>query len=232
MDLYAMVRKCPTWAKTRIKLRRTTHRSSCSQRPDPWSQSPSTFLACFSKLDVEMSTYLSFVAVIYDRSTKLTKRHHSETLRPARYLGTSRTSAYQTMEHRKIFMRTTVSASPRISFKVCVQYWTWIIKPQQRITHKPTVKWSDTTERWMLLSRLTLTITLGWDLYTPALTYAYTFQPHSSISLAPFESVLSRPPPPLALQSQPFTWIPAVESRDKWRRWLAETISEAKRELE
>ena len=41
-----------------------------------------------------------------------------------------------------------------------------------------------------------------WDLYTPAITYAYNCQPQTSTAYAPFELVLSKPPGQLALQAQ------------------------------
>ena len=66
---------------------------------------------------------------------------------------------------------------------------------------------------------------LDWDLYTPALTYAYNCQPHSSTSLAPFELVLSRPPPPLSLQEQPAAslWprIPVMRGEHSLRKLFA-----------
>lgn len=40
-----------------------------------------------------------------------------------------------------------------------------------------------------------------WDLLTGALNYAYNTQVHSSTSPAPFEMVLSRPPPHLQVQT-------------------------------
>lgn len=39
-----------------------------------------------------------------------------------------------------------------------------------------------------------------WDLYTLSLTYTYNGLRHTSTALEPFELVLSRPPPPLALE--------------------------------
>lgn len=47
-----------------------------------------------------------------------------------------------------------------------------------------------------------------WDLFTPALTFAYNRQPHTSTGLAPFDLVVSRPIPPLlseALSQEPDT---------------------------
>jgi transposase InsO family protein len=38
-----------------------------------------------------------------------------------------------------------------------------------------------------------------WDEYTAAITFGYNCCIHSPLGLAPFELVLSRPPPPLAV---------------------------------
>ena len=67
-----------------------------------------------------------------------------------------------------------------------------------------------------------------WDLYTPTLTYAYNCQPHTSTSLAPFELILSRPPPALALQARNKAPVSVKTAHDKWRRWLSKTLAEAR----
>jgi hypothetical protein len=41
---------------------------------------------------------------------------------------------------------------------------------------------------------------VDWDDYTSAITYGYNSRIHASLGFAPFELVLSRPPPPLALE--------------------------------
>ena len=41
-----------------------------------------------------------------------------------------------------------------------------------------------------------------WDLITDALTHAYNTEPHEPTSVAPFELVLSRPPPPLSSEAE------------------------------
>ena len=71
-----------------------------------------------------------------------------------------------------------------------------------------------------------------WDLYTGALTFAYNCQPHSSTALAPFELVLSRKPPPLALEKQPSIHRTPLDTRDKWKNWLTKALSEARGTLE
>ena len=71
-----------------------------------------------------------------------------------------------------------------------------------------------------------------WDLYTGALTFAYNWQPHSSTALAPFELVLSKTPPPLALEKQPSVRRTPLDTRDKWKNWLSKALIEAKGRLE
>jgi hypothetical protein len=43
---------------------------------------------------------------------------------------------------------------------------------------------------------------VDWDEYTSAITYGYNSRIHASLGFAPFELVLSRPPPPLALEQR------------------------------
>lgn len=40
-------------------------------------------------------------------------------------------------------------------------------------------------------------------MFTDSLTYAYNTQPHSSTGIYPFELVLARPPPVLAMENNP-----------------------------
>ena len=67
-----------------------------------------------------------------------------------------------------------------------------------------------------------------WDLYTSSLTYAYNCLPHTSTALAPFELVLSRPPPPLALKNEPRSYKDPQEARIKWKEWLEKALADAK----
>ena len=72
-----------------------------------------------------------------------------------------------------------------------------------------------------------------WDLFTDALTYAYNTQAHGSTMVAPFELVLSRPPPALSIEARPT--IGATEDtrsfRSRWINWLSSLVSTAKGEL-
>ena len=73
-----------------------------------------------------------------------------------------------------------------------------------------------------------------WDLFTDALTYACNTQPHDSTSIAPFELVLSRPPPRLSFDAEPTVGKigTAAQYQTKWRVWLSALMSTAKVELE
>ena len=73
-----------------------------------------------------------------------------------------------------------------------------------------------------------------WDLFSDALTYAYNTQAHASTMLAPFEFVLSRPPPTLSIESRP-TMDAADDAytyRERWKYWLTQLMSTASAELE
>ena len=57
-----------------------------------------------------------------------------------------------------------------------------------------------------------------WDEFSPALTYAYNTQIHRVTGFSPFELVLSRPPPHLALQVRPD--VSAIANRaTHFKRW-------------
>ena len=71
-----------------------------------------------------------------------------------------------------------------------------------------------------------------WDLYTRVLTFVYNNQPHTSTGYTPFELVLSRPPPPLAVQSPPTPLRTPAETHERWRNWLSRTLSDARQCLD
>ena len=72
-----------------------------------------------------------------------------------------------------------------------------------------------------------------WDLFTDALKYAYNSQVHRVTKVAPFEPVLSRPPPPLAIQAQPAIDPLATNAHThtKWRECLGKLIGTARAEM-
>ena len=73
-----------------------------------------------------------------------------------------------------------------------------------------------------------------WDFFSDALTYAYNTQAHASTMLAPFELVLSLPPPAISIESRPtiFSADDAYTYRERWKYWLTQLMSTASAELE
>ena len=72
-----------------------------------------------------------------------------------------------------------------------------------------------------------------WDLFTDALTYAYNTQVHRGTGLSPFELVLSRVPPPLAVEAEPTIEQSgsAAQFHTKWTAWLESLMATAKPNL-
>ena len=72
------------------------------------------------------------------------------------------------------------------------------------------------------------------DLFTDASTHAHNTQPQESTSIAPFQWVLLRPPPPLSFEAEPTVGKigTAAQYHTKRRLWLYALISIAKVELE
>ena len=72
-----------------------------------------------------------------------------------------------------------------------------------------------------------------WDLFTDALTYAYNTQRHKSTKHAPFELVLARRPPTMALSREPemATTDSATHHYTKWRNWVQAMTEAAGTEL-
>ena len=71
-----------------------------------------------------------------------------------------------------------------------------------------------------------------WDEFTGALTFAYNCRVHSSLKLAPFELVLSRPPPSLTLNRPEFSQDqPATSVKLEFLTKLRQLLPEARREL-
>ena len=71
-----------------------------------------------------------------------------------------------------------------------------------------------------------------WDEYTSALTFAYNCRIHTSLGLAPFELVLSRPPPTLAVESpEPGNDNPPSTVKLKFLEHLKGLLPMARRKL-
>ena len=70
-----------------------------------------------------------------------------------------------------------------------------------------------------------------WDLYTDAITYAYNCQPQTSTSVAPFDLVLSRPPPAIATKAEHSEPQTAADFKNKWKANLQQTLATARKKL-
>lgn len=72
-----------------------------------------------------------------------------------------------------------------------------------------------------------------WDLYMDAFTFAYNTQVYQTTGVSPFELVLSRTPPPVALESQATLGnFPSVgDYRQKWKQWLAKLVPAARKSM-
>ena len=72
-----------------------------------------------------------------------------------------------------------------------------------------------------------------WDMYSDSLTYAYNTQVHRSTNCSPFELVLSRAPPPLAIAPMPQGTLGESPKQYymKWKLWLQHLISGAGAQL-
>jgi hypothetical protein len=70
------------------------------------------------------------------------------------------------------------------------------------------------------------------DEFTPALTFGYNCRIHSSLGLAPFELVLSRPPPPLSVECpEPGTADTPETAKVRFLKRLEEIYPAAQRRL-
>lgn len=66
------------------------------------------------------------------------------------------------------------------------------------------------------------------DLYTDALTLEDNFQPDTSIAVAPFNVVLSKPPGLLKIKPMKKTSEPQGDFKRKWKHWFYDTILQKK----
>ena len=72
----------------------------------------------------------------------------------------------------------------------------------------------------------------SWDEFTSALTFGYNCRVHASLSLAPFELVLSRPPPPLSVETSSRGDVESPANvRIRFLRRLGELMPLAQRRL-
>lgn len=68
-----------------------------------------------------------------------------------------------------------------------------------------------------------------WDLYTDTLTYVYNTQVHRVTGLSTFKLVLSRSPPPVAVEPQQTDKYPSPANHYlRWKKWLTNMVPVAK----
>ena len=188
VDCYATVRRCPNCAKNRIKLRQHTTALKLFPATAPLE---SVALDIYGEL-VRTSRGNQYLLVISDRFTKLTKTVPLKSVSAA--------------EIAKAFVNEWVfNYGPPVDLLADnAKYFS--SKFFQSVCNILNVHNSFTTtyhpqangqvERFNRTLETAIKAYLDdhprdWDLYTGALTYSYTCQPHSSTAVAPFELLLS-----------------------------------------
>ena len=200
IDCYATARKCPTCAKNRLKLRRNVNQLKLFPAKSPLE---SVARDVFGEL-VKTARGNQYLLVITDRFTKLTKTVPMKSV--------SASDLAKAFVNEWIF----VYGPPAHVLSDNGKYFTskffqdvcriLNVRNQFTTTYHPQA--NGQVERFNRTLKAAIKSYLNdhptdWDLYTPALTYDYNFRPHPATSIAPFELVLSRPPPPLTLKTQP-----------------------------
>ncbi len=228
VDCYATVRRCPTCAKNRIKLRKNTTTLQLFPANGPLE---AIAIDIMGEL-IKTSRGNQYLLVITDRFTKLTKTV------PLR--GVSSAEIARAFVNEWIFnygppldvlADNAKYFSSRFFLDVCR-----ILNIHNSFTTTYHPQANGQVERFNRSIKDAIRAYLDdhprdWDLYTSALTFAYNCQPHSSTAVAPFELVLSRPPPPLALRQQPSITQSPQESRQKWKHWLERALHEGRERL-
>ena len=229
VDCYATVRKCATCAKNRIKLRQRTNKLQLFPPSGPLE---SVAIDIFGEL-LKTKRGFQYLLVISDRFTKLTKTIPLK--------GVSAGEVARAFTHEWVFNygppQDLLADNGKCFTSKFFQSVCSILNVDNQFTTTYHPQTNGQVERYNRTLKAAIKSYLDdhptdWDLYTPTLTYAYNCQPHSTTSLAPFELVLSRPPPPLAIQSRPKVAQSVLESHDKWRQWLSKTIGEARKKLD
>ena len=228
VDCYATGRRCPTCAKNRIKLRQ--HVQPLQLFP-PSGPLESVAIDVLGEL-LKTARGNQYLLVISDRFTKLTKTVPLKGISAAEV-------AKAFVDHwvfnygapKELLADNGKCFTARFFQDVCR-----ILNVHNMFTTTYHPQTNGQVERYNRTLKAAIRSYLDdhpvdWDLYTPSLTYAYNGLPHSSTGLTPFELVLSRPPPPLALKSDPKSYKTPLESRSKWKQWLARTVKEAKDKL-
>ncbi len=230
VDCYAVVRKCPSCAKNRLKLRRNTSKLSLFPPKGPLE---SVSIDIFGELH-RTARGNQYLLMVTDRFSKLTK---SIPLK-----GVSAAEVATAFVNEWVFNfgpPTSLLAdngkcfTSRFFQSICKIL---NIRNQFTTTYHPQA--NGQVERFNRTLKSSIKAYLedhpnDWDLFTGALTFAYNCQPHSATAIAPFELVLSRPPPSLAFNNQPrFSSDNPNDFANRWRAWLKKTLVEAKTKLD
>ena len=229
IDCYATVKKCPTSAKNRLKLRRNV--STLKLFP---AQAPleSVAIDIFGEL-MKTKRGNKYLLVITDRFSKLTK---TVPLSGVSASDVAKAFVYEWAlvygPPKELLSDNGTCFTARFFQDVCR-----ILNVENMFTTTYHPQTNGQTECFNRTLKAAIKSYLDdhprdWDLYAPILTYAYNCQPHTTTSLAPFELVLSRPPPVLAVPSRSRIRAKnAPEALTQWRTVLRKSIRDAKAEM-
>ena len=199
VDCYATVRNCPTCAKNRIKLRLRSNPLQLFPAAGPLV---SVALDIFGPL-MKTGRGNEYLLVISDRFTKLTKTVAMK--------GAAAGEVARAFTHEWCFNygppETLLSDNGKCFTSKFFQSVCAILNVENQFTTTCHPQANGQVERYNHTLKAVIKSYLDdhpcdWDLYTTALTYVYNCQPHTSTALAPFELVLSRPPPALSIQAR------------------------------
>ncbi len=221
VDCYAVVRKCSTCAKNRIKLRQ---RSNPLRLFPPAGPLESVAIDIFGPL-LKTARGNQYLLMITDRYSKLTKSVPMKTM-SAEAVAITFTNEWALTygPPADILADNGGCFTSKFFTSVCQ---TLNVRNKFTTTYHPQT--NGQVERYNRTLKAMLKSYLDdhphdWDLYARTLTYAYNCQPHTSTSLAPFELILSRPPPPLSVPQAPTTPEQPVLFRDRWRLNLRKVL--------
>ena len=228
IDCYATVRRCSTCAKNRMKLRQHVQQLQLFPASGPLE---SVAIDILGEL-IKTARGNQYLLVISDRFTKLTKTVPLK--------GQSAAEVAKAFVDHWVFNygppSDLLADNGKCFTAKFFQDVCRILNVHNTFTTTYHPQTNGQVERYNRTLKAAIRSYLDehptdWDLYTSSLTYAYNCLPHSSTDLAPFELVLSRPPPPLALKNEPRSYKHPQEARIKWKEWLEKALSGAKNRL-
>ncbi len=228
VDCHATARRCPTCARNRIKLRRNTTQLKLFPATSPLE---AVAIDILGEL-IKTARGNQYLLVISDRFTKLTKTVPLRTQ--------SATEVAKAFVNEWVFNygppSDLLADNGKCFTSKFFQDVCRIINTHNSFTTTYHPQANGQVERFNRTIKAAIRSYLSdhprdWDLYTGALTYAYNCQPHTSTALAPFELVLSRPPPPLALKHQPRQARGHAQEKQHWKQWLQKALTETRERL-